>query len=433
MNRWWNAPEFCLDGLRAEVFRSVCKGVKIVKYLAVCDASLYHERVTSRRERRSERRATERAVRRSSMPLRSNKVARANWLVAIVIAFIGGVALAYSFAHHQARGLIAPSAQRIAEVHAGLTLGQLLEKPAAELANVDIAEANLLCAKGLPGSENLNVRGSLKLIDYWTDQVGLETRRNWHRFKERPDEYENSEIFYRMGMLVTVLQQDLNVHYNAELIDVPNNKVDEKFLADSANMFITGLLGEKRMGTCSSMPVLYAAIGRRLGYPLSLVSAKDHLFLRWQRSGSDEFVNVEATSQGIALHDDNYYKKWRGITDEDIKSGMCLRSLDPVEELAVFVQTRAAVLQHHNRPQEALVAYAEAARLWPANRVLKTFLADLLVRIAPEEFSPISAAPAPIGSQEIIQQENQRMLAREHPEIDWRLVFQKNHTAPKNP
>jgi hypothetical protein len=389
--------------------------------------------VTSRRERRQEQRAAERTLRRSSSPANAIKPTRRYWLIGLAVAFIGGAGIAYSVARHQAKDLVSPSVQRVSTVHSGLTLGRLLELSVAEVAEVDIAEANLLCAKGLPGSENVDVQGALKLINHWTDRVDLETRRNWHRFKERPEEYENSEVFYRMGMLVTVLQQDFGVRYNAELIDIPDNKVDEKFLSDPSNMFLTGLLSEKPMGTCSSMPVLYAAIGRRLGYPLSLVSAKDHLFLRWQRSGSDGFVNIEATSQGITLHDDNYYKTWRGITEEDIKSGLYLRSLDPMQELAIFVQTRAAVLQYHGRAHDALVAYAEAARLWPENRNLRTFLADAVVRIAPSEFSRVPDGKAAMSSQEMIEQENRRMLAREHPEIDWHLVFQKNHTAPKNP
>lgn len=389
--------------------------------------------VIARRERREEQRAAQRRVGRSTTLVTSTKSAKRSWLIAVAMAFIGGVGIAYSIARHETNALVSPSVQRISPMHVGLTLGRLLEMEPPELAEVDIAEANLLCARGLPGSENLDVHGALKLIDYWTDQVALETRRNWHRFKDRPEEYENSELYYRIGMLVTVLQQDLGVHYNAELIDVPENKVDEKFLADPSNMFLTGVLGEKRMGTCSSMPVLYAAIGRRLGYPLSLVSAKDHLFLRWQRSGEDAFTNIEATSQGITMHDDDYYKKWRSITEEEIKAGICLRSFTPPQELAVFMQTRAAEMQYHKRSPEALVAYAEAARLWPENRVMKTFMADILVKVAPWEFTSSPAASEAMSPQEMIEQENRRMLAGEHPEIDWNLVFQKNRTTQKNP
>lgn len=64
----------------------------------------------------------------------------------------------------------------------------------------------------------------------------------------------------------------------------------DRFFADSSKVFLHGLLGSKRQGTCSSMPVLYSAVGRRLGYPLKLVTIKGHLFVRWE--GAGERLNV---------------------------------------------------------------------------------------------------------------------------------------------
>jgi hypothetical protein len=46
-------------------------------------------------------------------------------------------------------------------------------------------------------------------------------------------------------------------------------------------LFLHGLT-QGRGGTCLSMPVAYVAVGRRLGYPLKLVTAKGHLFARWE-------------------------------------------------------------------------------------------------------------------------------------------------------
>jgi hypothetical protein len=302
----------------------------------------------------------------------------------------------------------------------------------AELADVDIAEANLLCAKNLPGSENLDVQRALKILDYWTDRIDLETRRNRHRFKEHPEEYENSEIYYSMGMIVTVLQQDLGVRNNPALMD-SDNLGDEAFLSDVSNEFLNGLLSDKRMGTCASMPVLYVAIGRRLGYPVSLVNAKDHLFVRWQRPGEDSFRDLEATSQGIVFKTDVDYKVWRKIPEDEIQSGVSLRTLTPEHALAIFMHMRAAALQFHKRLPEAVVAYAEATRLWPENRIFKTYLADVVVKIAPWEFTPIVSDRRALSPKEMIEQANRRMLKEQHPEINWDIVEQKNHTTPKKP
>jgi hypothetical protein len=64
-----------------------------------------------------------------------------------------------------------------------------------------------------------------------------------------------------MLMLITVLQQDFNVHYNPERI----RSVDFK---NPEDLSIHGMLASNNGGTCVSMPVLYAAVARRLGYPV---------------------------------------------------------------------------------------------------------------------------------------------------------------------
>ena len=48
------------------------------------------------------------------------------------------------------------------------------------------------------------------------------------------------------------------------------------------------------------MPILYIAIGRRLGYPLKLVHAHGHDFVRWDEPGGERF-NIDATSPGFHL------------------------------------------------------------------------------------------------------------------------------------
>ncbi len=57
-----------------------------------------------------------------------------------------------------------------------------------------------------------------------------------------------------------------------EFNEGPYNASDSRFL------FIHGLLTGFG-GTCVSMPILYLAIARRLGYPLKLVETKEALLL----------------------------------------------------------------------------------------------------------------------------------------------------------
>src|SRR5205085_7410862 len=99
-----------------------------------------------------------------------------------------------------------------------------------------------------------------------------ETERHFYRFRANPAEFENSEGYFRMLMMAVVLYEDFGVRYNPARISAPApSEDDDHFFFDSRDVFLHGLLGSTRSGTCSSMPVLYVAIGRRLGYPLKLV------------------------------------------------------------------------------------------------------------------------------------------------------------------
>lgn len=50
--------------------------------------------------------------------------------------------------------------------------------------------------------------------------------------------------------------------------------------ADSRDDLLHGVLTRK-LGTCTSLPVLCVAIGRRLGYPMHLAVATSHVLCQW--------------------------------------------------------------------------------------------------------------------------------------------------------
>ena len=243
---------------------------------------------------------------------------------------------------------------------------------------MDVATMNLLCAQGLPGSENLDMAAGLRTLDEWARHVEVEIARNHHRFVENPAEYENKEDLFKVVMLILTLQQDLGVHYDAASMGVaalPHatqaqieaDLADEHYFKDSKAAFLHGILGEAHTGTCSSLPVLYAAVGRRLGFPLKLVLAKGHVFVRWDEGEGKERFNMEGTG-GVDSPPDEHYREWPlPISPEEVASGEYLRSLTPAEELAVFLETRAECLRANGRMDEALVAMSEAYRLRPGS------------------------------------------------------------------
>jgi hypothetical protein len=265
----------------------------------------------------------------------------------------------------------------------------------------DIARLNLVAAEGLPGAEGLDAKRCLATLNGWALRAKVETERHLYRFRHNPGEYEHSEGYFRMLMLAVVVCEDFGVRYHPGRISTPDESLplrrtgvapvsipsnpsspamispsagadgarrDDNFFADSRDLFLHGLLGKRRTGTCSSMPVLYVALARRLGYPVNLVTTKGHLFARWE--GRGERFDVECTGRGMNRYDDAHYRQWPFVlTDQELQENAYLKSLTPAGEAAVFLSLRAECLREAGRLEEARQCYAGAARFAPEVRL----------------------------------------------------------------
>ncbi len=230
--------------------------------------------------------------------------------------------------------------------------------------DADPALLNLLCAPGVTAAE---MSAYLKTLDEWATAIGDSTRRNHHRYLENPKEFA-SEAEWKLAMMCTVIGQDFKVRYDPALSTATQlNSSNQQFFAKSAPVFISGCLGPERTGTCASLPVLYVALGRRLGYPMQLVTAKNHLFARWDDSQGTR-VNLEAANAGgFTTHPDAHYRTWPfPISPEEEKAGGYLLNLDATRMLAIFLCTRAICLEAAQQPAEAARAAAAAYRIAPA-------------------------------------------------------------------
>lgn len=235
----------------------------------------------------------------------------------------------------------------------------------------DIAEINLLCAAEIPGSQSLDIDAALGRIDEMAQRVGFEIRRNWHRFLTNPGQAENSRAKYCVMMMVTVLQQDFGVRYNPDRIRNPDFR-------DAGDLFIHGMLGGNG-GTCASMPVLYTAIGRRLGWPMKMIHARAHLFCRWddpegQHQYGKERFNLEATGQGASFPTDDYYRTWpEPLSDEMIERLGYLNSISPEAEFADFLVLRGHCLEDNGWIGKACDAYRAACQFTPNDLINRAF------------------------------------------------------------
>jgi len=233
------------------------------------------------------------------------------------------------------------------------TLDELLALPVEALGQIDMARMHLLCATQLPSTQNLDVEHALATLDQWAEKVAAETEKYLYRLTDprHADHYGHSEAQYRAEMLAQVLQEDLGVRYNTDA-------AGHFSFADITTGFIHGMIPapgssieETPGGTCASMPVLYVAVGRKLGYPLKLMTTDSHVFARWDGLASGghenpawrERFNCETTN-GFHRFDDDYYRTWPyPVTEHEIAVNGFLKSFSPAEELAFFLATRG----HH--------------------------------------------------------------------------------------
>jgi hypothetical protein len=270
-----------------------------------------------------------------------------------------------------------------------LSLGDFAAMPSKQLEQQDIALLNLRCAEGLPGAEKLDVQQCLATLDQWARRVRFETERHLYRAHDPryAKQYRNSEAYLRASMMLQVLQEDCGVHYN-------HDRIRDVDFTRSQDLFLHGMVGSDNGGTCVSMPVLYIAIGRRLGYPFYLTTAKEHVFCRWD-DGKERF-NIEGSGEGFSSLDDSYYMKWpKPISEAEIKAGEYLQSLNAAESFAVFLAARGHCLEDNGRRAEARVSYVQAAALAPKRTIYQGYLVQSMGFARSPAFQQVRQPPNP--------------------------------------
>ncbi|MDF7802120.1 hypothetical protein P4C99_21795 [Pontiellaceae bacterium B1224] len=257
------------------------------------------------------------------------------------------------------------------------THAELSSLKTVRLEKVDIARVNLLCAEGLPGAENLNVEECLITLDEWAELVRANEEKYSLQFFQEPKRYDHSLAKFKVVNLGLTLKNDLHCGYDTTLIEsgAMNDVRSIRFFKSSESLFLHGFV-ESRMGSCTSLPVLMVAIGRRCGYPLHLVSCKGHLFCRWD-DGVERF-NIETACPGVDMKPDEYYTQWpHPASEQEIETEKYLKNLSREEVFAVFSRIRATCLEENGRYEEAAEAYTAALPAFPESMYLKAYLRDV--------------------------------------------------------
>jgi regulator of sirC expression with transglutaminase-like and TPR domain len=195
-----------------------------------------------------------------------------------------------------------------------------------DLNRVDPLIVNLAVARGILEFSQLDIERFAQTLDTWAAEIKLDTERHWYRFAEHHEQFKNSEIEYKITWLASDINAVFKVDYDLSDFDAAN----------PSNLFLNGLI-DRKVGTCVSMPMLYVALGWRLGYPIKLVSVPTHLFARWD--DGEHRVNIEATGYGADLTDDFYEQEY--FVPVEWKGHGALASLTPRQGLAQMLLARA--------------------------------------------------------------------------------------------
>ena len=232
----------------------------------------------------------------------------------------------------------------------------------SERARQDIAGVNLVCAADLPGGPTDTETGEcLNRLDEYAAVARDYTLGCSSQFTRKPGDYRHSLSYFRTLCLVSALWQKCGIRYNMA-------KVPEEVPLDAADVFIHGpLLG--RGGTCASLPVVYAAVGRRLGYPIKLVAARTrtsgHLFARWEGTEGERF-NIDVSPTGLCSHPDDFYRTGDfALSPQEERDGGYLKSMTPRQEMAGFLVNRGKQWARYRQHRLAVEALAHATVLVP--------------------------------------------------------------------
>jgi regulator of sirC expression with transglutaminase-like and TPR domain len=99
---------------------------------------------------------------------------------------------------------------------------------------------------------------------------------------------------------------------------------------------------ETRQGNCITMPILFLALGQRLGLKMTLAQAPLHVFVKYTDDAGSTW-NLEATSGG-GFTRDLWYRQKLPMSEDAVAKGTYLRGLPHEEAVALVV---SFVVEHH--------------------------------------------------------------------------------------
>jgi hypothetical protein len=266
------------------------------------------------------------------------------------------------------------------------SVAQMMSMSDSELDGLDPIVMDLAIARGIPECMELDVSKYVTTVDEWAIAIREKNSRDEAAGRTGPL-YRQSKKLWLAGGMAIELARTFGVRYTAEPLNL--SRPDQSFVYGAI---------ERGTGTCASMPVLYLAIGRRLGWPIHAVVSNDHMWARWDDGipvdkGGERF-NLEATTAGIAGHENEFCSNLDSDYADELKtpaiairSGSDMSSLTSRETLGIFLQARAGYWSSHQDWRRAEDDAILALACFPRNRDLRIGLLTAMSHTNPSFFT----------------------------------------------
>ena len=202
---------------------------------------------------------------------------------------------------------------------------------------IDLARVAMEMAQDI--LPELNIKEYLKKIDKMVKDVKILTK-------------GNSDPEYRIRALNTYLYKNKGIEF--DLSDPLGKNI--------YNRLIIGPIDNKK-GNCVSLPLLYAVIAQRLGYPVHFVSVPHHLFLRYV-DPSLKRQNIETTSGGSYATNSSYIRKFK-ISKKSIRKGLYMRTMTNREVLGELIAQNAIYWDKNKKKYKAVEYFEVASKMAP--------------------------------------------------------------------
>ncbi len=276
--------------------------------------------------------------------------------------------------------------QEHARRNSPLTIHEMFGMDEAQLRDVDPVEMDLAVAKGVWQLRGLDVRRYQGVVDEWANELQEFLHRAEPDFYQNAEHWKNDIHFFRLGGLCYFVVCKLQIRY------IDQQREAECILYNNpSDLFMNGVI-DTRQGTCGNMATLHLALAWRLGWPVTLACAGNHLYCKFDNGAVRH--NIETTNnseRGFQSHPDEYYREIYRLPRIAAECGSDLRALTPREVFGIFFKHRA---RHRVDVGELVGAERDlllARNLFPANRMANRMLLGVMAQLNRDRFAPDEA------------------------------------------